>query len=215
MDPMNEKIRVVIADDNLHQVLGLVELLGYSDEIEVVGKANTAQQAVSLVQNLKPNVILLDMIWYKNEQEGLAAIRQIRESAPDTRILAMTAYDDVIEKARQAGADRAIHKDYLYSMAAMVEHIKATDEARRLPVVAQSPLEKLSKREQEALEWMCDGLSDKEIAVQLVIQPNTVKKFNANIYRKLGVSGRGEAISLAIRNGLVKPKDDKDKYKKE
>lgn len=212
---MNEKIRVVIADDNLHQVLGLVELLGYSDEIEVVGKANTAQQAVSLAQNLKPNVILLDMIWYKNEQEGLAAIRQIRESAPDTRILAMTAYDDVIEKARQAGADRAIHKDYLYSKAAMVEHIKATDEARRLPVVAQSPLEKLSKREQEALEWMCDGLSDKEIAVQLVIQPNTVKKFNANIYRKLGVSGRGEAISLAIRNGLVKPKDDKDKDKKD
>jgi DNA-binding NarL/FixJ family response regulator len=208
---MKDKIKVIIADDNPHQVLGLVELLGYSDEIEVVGKANTAQQAVSLAQRLQPNVILLDMIWYKNEKEGLAAIRQIRESAPETRILAMTAYDDVIEKARQAGADRAIHKDYLFSKDAMVEHIKATDEARRLPVTQQSPLEKLSKREQEALEWMCDGLSDKEIAAKLVIQPNTVKKFNANIYRKLGVSGRSEAIGLAIRNGLVQPKGTQDK----
>jgi len=212
---MNEKIRVVIADDNPHQVLGLVELLGYSDEIEVVGKANTAQQAVSLAKNLAPNVILLDMIWYKDEQEGLAAIRQIRANAPDTRILAMTAYDEVIEKARQAGADRAIHKDYLYSKTAMVEHIKATDEARHLPVVAQAPLERLSKREQETLEWMCDGLSDKEIAVKLFIQPNTVKKFNVNIYRKLDVSGRAEAIAMAIRNGLVQPKDNTDKVKKE
>lgn len=201
---MKDKISVIIADDHPHEVLGLVDLLGFSDEIEVLGQASTAQQAVLLTQSLKPDVILLDMFWYKNEQEGLAAIRQIRESAPETRILAMTVHDDVLEKAWQAGADRAIHKDYLVSKDAMVKHIRATFESRRLPLIHQSPFEKLSKREQEALKWMCDGLSDKEIAARLGIQPNTVKKFNTSIYKKLGVVGRTEAVGVAIRHGLVR-----------
>lgn len=200
---MKDKIKVIIADDHPHEVLGFVELLGFSDEIEVIDKANTAQQAVLLVSSLKPDVVLLDMFWYGNETEGLEAIRQIRRSAPETRILAITAYDDMMEKARQAGADRSIHKDYLTSKDAMVKQIKATHETRRIPQIQQAPYEKLSKREMEALKWMCDGLSDKEIAGRLGIQPNTVKKFNASIYKKLGVAGRTEAVGTAIRQGLL------------
>src|SRR5690242_1269796 len=194
---MDEKITVIIADDNRFQVLGLVDLLDYSDQVEVVGQANTAQEAVSLTQNLQPDVIMLDMAWYKNQQEGLHAIRQIRERTPRTGILAMTAYDEILEKALQAGADRAIHKDYLSSKHAMEEHIKATHEARRLPIVVQSPFEKLTRREVEVLAKMCEGLTDKEIAVSLGVTPSTIKKFNGNIYKKLGAKGRSEAISIA------------------
>jgi NarL family two-component system response regulator LiaR len=206
---MSEAIKVLIADDNIHQVLGLAELLSYSDEVQVIEKATTAQQAVALAIKLKPDVIMLDMIWYKNDQEGLQAIRQIREGAPETRVLAMTAYDEVIEKAMQAGADRAIHKDYLSSKQAVVDHIKATYEARLLPAVGQSPFERLSKREQEALQWMCEGLPDKLIAQQMGIAPSTAKKFVKSIFMKLSVSNRAEAVSFALGNGLVKPRPKK------
>ena len=163
------------------------------------------QQAVLQVLDKKPDVILLDMIWYKNKDEGLTAIQQIRDGSPETRILVMSAYDEMLEPARLAGADRAIHKDYLISKDAIVSHIQAAFEARLLPDTKTNDtlFGKLSRRENQVLKLMCEGLPDKTIAERLYISTTTVKKYNVSIYNKLGVNGRTEAVSVAIQRGLV------------
>ncbi len=209
---MSDKLRVIIADDHPYEVSGIADLLSFASEIEVIGKAQTAQQAVLQVIEKQPDVILLDMIWYKNKDEGLTAIRQIREGAPQTRILVMTAYDEMLEAAQKAGADRAIHKDYLNSKDALVAHIQAAYQARLLPNSAadKSVYGKLSKREREVLALMCEGLPDKLIAEGLGISTKTVKKYNVQIYNKLGVGGRTEAVSVALQKGLLSKTIDED-----
>lgn len=207
-----KKLRVIVADDHPYEVSGIIDLLGFANEIEVVGRAQTAQQAVFQVIEKKPDVVLIDMIWYKNKEEGLTAIRQIREGSPETRILAMTAYDEMLEPASKDGADRVIHKDYLNSKEALVEHIQAAYQARLLPVSNRDEAlyTKLSKRERQVLVLMCEGMSDRMIGDQLSISHTTVKKYATQIFNKFGVNNRTEATALAIRKGLLPKKNDEN-----
>ena len=150
---MSDKLRIIIADDHPYEGSGIADPSNFASEIEVIRKAQTAQQAVLQVIEKQPDVILLDTTWYKNKDEGFTAIRQIRKGAPQTRIPVMTAYDEMLEAAQKAGADRAIHKDYLNSKDALVAHIQAAYQARLLPNSAadKSVYGKLSKREREVL----------------------------------------------------------------
>jgi DNA-binding NarL/FixJ family response regulator len=178
----------------------------------VIGTANTAQKAVLQVLEKKPDVILLDIVWFNNKEEGLNAIRQIKEVAPETGILAMTAYDEMLEPAFLAGADRVIHKDYLNTKDALVEHIQASYENHLLPKINadRAGVDKLSPREQEVLELMCEGLANGEIAKALCLEETTVKKHAAHVYAKLNVKRRTEAVAYAIQHGLSSRKKDRN-----
>lgn len=200
-------LTVVIADDHPHEVKGFTDLLEFAPGIKVVGQAYTAPQAVRQVIDKKPNVILLDLVWIKSKDEGITAIQQIRQAVPDTRILAMTNYDeDMIKLALEAGADKAISKNDLGGIEALTNQIQAAYEARDLPRVVTKPYEKPTDRELEVLAWMCEGLQDKEIAEKLVLSPKTVKRHAQNIYGKLGVRNRSEAVTFALKNRLQLPK---------
>jgi DNA-binding NarL/FixJ family response regulator len=203
---VNEPIRVIIADDHPHEVAGIADLLEFAEGIKVIGKAQTSQEAVKLTLDLKPDVILIDILWYKNSDAGLEAIQQIRSGAPQTRILAMTAYDDLIELARVAGAHLVIHKDYLNSKQALVNQIRAAYESRVFPKPVEQT-NKLSPRELEVLTLMVEGLTDKAIAEHLFLSKTTIKKYDQKIFGKLGVSNRTEAVSYALRKGLIRTGD--------
>jgi len=200
---MNDTIKIIIADDHPHEISGFADLLEFAEGITVIGKAKTAQQAVKQAIEKRPDVILLDMVWNRNQDEGVSAIGQIHKGASETRILVMTAYDEMIELAKRAGADKVIHKDYLNSKETLVEQIIAAYETRLLPKGQLISTNVLSSRELAVLELMCEGLSDNAIGSRLFISGKTVKKYATKIYRKLEVNNRTEATAFALRNRLV------------
>lgn len=198
---MGKMISVVIADDHLHEVTGFADLLAYADQVEVVGVANSISQAENLASTLKPDVIMLDMVWFMDATEGLKAIQRIKEVSPQTSILAMSAYPEKLQPAKQAGADVAISKDLLYTKQAIVERIMDAYQACNRPKTKPILLDKLTERELEVTNLMCDGLSDKDIGKKLFISCKTVKRHAQSIYRKLGVNKRTEVVSYVLKNG--------------
>jgi DNA-binding NarL/FixJ family response regulator len=199
----DKEITVFVADDHEFVVSGIIKLLSYaSGEVRVVGQANSAQEAVSQVLVLKPDVVLMDMQYYNDAEEGATAIRQIRAAAPQTSILAMTAYDDLIEVAKRAGAHIATHKNNISSLPALKQRIRDAYLALRLPRPKANLVETLTPREHDVLGLMCEGLQDKEIAERLSLSVKTVKHHNREIYGKLGVGNRSEAVAFALTHEL-------------
>jgi DNA-binding NarL/FixJ family response regulator len=200
---MDRSLKVIIADDHPYEVSGIIGLLDFTDEVEVVGSANSAQQAVRMVIDLQPDVVMLDMVWYKNKDEGVTAIQQIREGAPETRILVMTAYDEMLESAKIVGADLVIHKDFLGSKRALVDRIKDAYGSRLLPQSTNRYIESLTPREYEVLKLIAQGETDAGIALQLDIAETTVKKHVSNIIGKLGSKNRAQAAAVAYELGIL------------
>ena len=203
---MDKEITVIVADDHEFEVSGITRLLSYAEgEIRVVGQARSAQDAVNQVLELKPDVILMDMQYYRNDNEGATAIRQIRAAAPQTSVLAMTAYDHLIEAAWRAGAHIVAHKNDISTLPALKQRIRDAYLALRLPQPEPALVEEPTQRELEVLKLMCEGLPDKEIAQRLHISVRTVKNHDQNIYGKLGVSSRSEAVAFALKHNLRFP----------
>jgi NarL family two-component system response regulator LiaR len=203
---VDKEITVFVADDHEFTVEGIIKLLSFAQgEIRVVGQASSPENAVHQVLQLKPDVVLLDMLLYYDQEESLTAIRQIREGAPMTSILAMTAYDNLIEEARRAGAHIATHKNSISTLPALKARIKDAYLSVRLPKPKPNLVEKLTRRELEVLQLMCEGLPDKEIAARLHIAVRTVRRHNAEIYGKLEIGSRGEAIAFALRHDIPFP----------
>jgi NarL family two-component system response regulator LiaR len=200
---MDKEISVFVADDQEFVVSGIIDLLSYAaGEIRVVGQASSPQETVSQVLQLQPDVVLFDMMYYKDVEGSLTAIKQIREGAPLTSILAMSAHDELLGPARKAGAHLAIHKDNLSPLAALKQRIKDAHLALKLPKPRQELAEALTPRELEVLQYLCEGLQNKEIARKLGISEKTVKHHIQEVYGKLGVGNRAEAVAFALKNGI-------------
>ena len=204
----DEQIRLLVVDDHPVVRTGLVEILRSDRRLQVTGQAGSGQEAIAQFSALRPDVVLMDL--RMPDMGGVEAIERIRELDADARVIIVTAVDgeDDIFRGLRAGA-----KGYILKDAPPTEVIKAvlmTMQGRRY--LAQSVAAKLadhldsdrlSEREVEILQWIATGLSNKGIARKAGITEGTVKFHVNNILSKLQCASRTEAVSLALKRGLI------------
>lgn len=207
-------IRVLLVDDHSVVRKGLRTFLAYDAELDVVGEAADGAEALSLAQELKPDVVLMDLLM--PGMDGIAATAAIRRSLPETEVLALTS---VLEDASIVGAVRAGAIGYLLKDTqadALCQAIKAAaagqvqltpQAAARLMQALSAPEspEALTERETEVLRLLAQGQSNKQIARALSVSEQTIKTHVSRILAKLGVQSRTQATLYAIRTGMVSP----------
>jgi NarL family two-component system response regulator LiaR len=211
-------IRVLIVDDHPVVRQGLRYMLEQRPDIEVIGEGSDGEQAIALVTDLLPDVILLDLLMPK--MDGISVVREIKRLAPNTQIIILTSYyeDDQIFNTIKAGALSYLLKES--STLELVEAIRAAarGESKLHPRVAarllhemrqqeQSPLKDLTPRELEVLTSIARGRSNQEIAAELVISEPTVRMHVANILSKLHLTDRTQAAIYALQKNLIPLKD--------
>jgi DNA-binding NarL/FixJ family response regulator len=215
---MAEPIRVVLADDHAVVRKGIREFLEESGEIQVVAEAADGYEAVRLTGEHRPQVAVLDI--QMPGMTGIEATRQIKAAFPATRVLILTAYDDdpYVFALLRAGADSYILKsagsdDLVRAVKTTAGGGKVLDPEVAAKVVAQiasgrpgaarEQVEPLSERELEILRLAGKGLTNKAIGVELNISDRTVQGHLANIYGKLQVGSRTEAVTKALKLGWI------------
>jgi DNA-binding NarL/FixJ family response regulator len=210
-------IRVLIADDHTVVRDGLVALLARRPDITVVGEASNGVEAVEKAGQLRPDVILMDL--RMPEMDGAEAMRRIREQDPDVRFLVLTTFDndEYIFEAIQAGAKGYLLKDAsredlfravvaVYKGESLIQPAVASRVLDRFVEMSRRtvPGETLSEREVEVVRLMARGAANKEIAAALFISESTVKTHIANIFQKLDVNDRTEAVTTALQKGIIR-----------
>ena len=207
-----KKISILIVDDHPVVRQGIISFLEVQDDLEVKGEAADGEEAIRVVEELKPDVVLMDIVMPR--MDGIEAMRQIKSSRPDTRIIVLTSFaeNNKVWPAIQAGADGYLLKGT--SPADLVKAIKSVyngepaihpDIARKLMlhICGRSKTdteETLTPREWEVLELIAQGLSNEEIANKLFISLHTAKTHVHNILRKLDMTHRIQAALYAVNN---------------
>jgi DNA-binding NarL/FixJ family response regulator len=198
-------LKIVLADD--HSIVRqATRLYLESRGLTVVGEADDGQKAVELVHQLHPDVIVLDI--HMPAVSGIEAARRIRAAHDDVRILVLTAYNEpaYVHALLEAGADGFILKTAELSALLRAIHEVAAGGRAFDPAALRAPTppeEALSERELEVLALASKGLTNKEIGQKLFISDRTVQGHLRNIYEKLAVSTRTEAVTLALQRGWL------------
>jgi NarL family two-component system response regulator LiaR len=218
---MSDSIRVVIADDHAIVRGGIRALLATERDIDVVGEAADGHQAVIAAEQLRPDVMLMDLVM--PELDGIAAIRQIAATLPEVRILVLTSFasDEQVFPAIQAGALGYLLKDSgpedlvraireVYRGESSLHPRIARKVLRELARPAERPPtpEPLTVRETAVLRLVARGLSNQQIAQQLSISEPTVRTHMSNILSKLHLATRIQAALYALREGLASLDDE-------
>lgn len=214
-------IRLLLVDDHAVVRSGLRMLLESEADVEIVGEAGTAREALDGVTALKPDVVLMDI--GLPDRSGIDAAREIKQKYPETAIVALTIHEDeeYFFKMLEAGASGYVPKRaapeelltaiqaaangevYLYpSLAKLLVKDYLTQEQETKDM---RTLDGLTTREQEVLTHLADGASNAEIAEALNISPKTVARHRENIMRKLNLHSRSELVKYAIRKGIIQP----------
>jgi DNA-binding NarL/FixJ family response regulator len=215
-------ITVLVADDQRLVRTGLRAILDAEPDIEVVAEAADGREAVDLVGRLEPAVALLDI--RMPELDGLAAARQIVAGHPGTHVVILTTFDadDYVYEALRAGASGFLLKDAPAEQLVTAIRCAAIGDALIDPAVTRrliarfasavrpassvpDPLRSLTARELDVLRLLARGLSNIEIARELVVEENTVKTHVSRILTKLGLRDRVQAVVVAFETGLVVP----------
>jgi DNA-binding NarL/FixJ family response regulator len=203
-----KKIRVLIVDDHPIMRVGVAAILAAQPDLQVVAQAGTAAEAVRLFAAERPDLTLMDL--RLPDKSGVEAIRAIRAISPKARIVALTTYegDEDIHQALEAGAQGYLIKGMPHD--ALVKALYRVHAGHRfLPqVVSQAlssrvPGSHLSQREQEVLQLLFAGKSNREIAEELAIKEATVKSHVSVILMRLNVSDRTQAVVEGLKRGLV------------
>jgi DNA-binding NarL/FixJ family response regulator len=208
---MSDKITVLLVDDHALVRRGFRRLLEDDTTIEVVGEGSTGEDAIRLTTELKPQVIVMDAAMPGTG--GLEATRKILAKHPKAAIimLSMHSEETLVRQALNAGARGYVQKTALeLDLAAAVKRVASGEQVIDPALVKPEPLpgernRRLTPRELEVLQLICDGLSNKEIAVKLDLSANTVAVHRANIMNTLGVHKTAELVVYALQNGLVNP----------
>jgi len=220
-----DELTVLIADDHPLVREALHRALDIEEDMKVVAEASDGEEAVKLASELKPDVVVMDIVMPK--VNGIEATRKIKEIAPDTAILILTAYDDeeyvlglldagaagyLLKSARGrdlVGAIRAIRAGESVLHPNIIARLlkRAT-----VTVVKENKAQGLlSERESEVLRLVALGMSNKEVAEKLFLSQRTVKAHLTSVFNKLNVASRSEAIVKGLQWGLVALEDTEDK----
>ncbi len=205
-------IRIVIADDHAVVRQGLTMFLTMDDEFEIVGEATNGKEAIQLVEDLQPDIVLMDLLM--PTMSGLEAIPIIREQFPDVEIIALTSVLDngSVVKAVRAGAIGYLLKDtqsdeLIRSIKAAANgQVQLSPQAAAMlmqEVRAPEGPEMLTERELDVLRLIAVGKSNREIADELVLGEKTIKTHVSNILSKLNMNSRTQAALYAVKIGLV------------
>ncbi|MBJ6640721.1 response regulator transcription factor [Streptomyces sp. DHE7-1] len=215
--------RVVVADDQTVVREGIVMLLGLLPGLEVVGSAGDGEEAVRLVAELAPDVVLMDLRMPRCD--GVEATRRIRSEYPGTQVVVLTTFgdDESLFPALHAGARGYLTKDAGGDEIVRAVQSVLSGEAGLAPSVQRRLLERLSEpapapvpvateapdgltaREAEVLVLIAEGLSNQEIARRLHVSTATVKTHINNLFAKTGLKDRAQAVRYAYAKGLVRP----------
>ena len=206
-------IRVMTVDD--HEILhgGIEFFLLACDDLELVGKATSGEEALRLCDEVQPDVVLMDMLM--PGMDGIEATRAMRNRHPDVQVVALSSFHDpdLVQRAMQAGAigylvkgisaaelAAAIRSAHAGRPSLTMEAVEALVQATKGP---PKPEVDLSEREREILTLVAGGLSNAEIAQQLGVSVSTVKYHVRGILSKLGAACRAEAVALALEQDLI------------
>jgi NarL family two-component system response regulator LiaR len=206
-------IRILLVDDHAVVRSGLSKFLMVNKDLELVGEASDGSEAIQLASLHQPDVVLMDLMM--PGVDGITATREIHKKYPQVKIIALTSFSDqnMVQGALQAGAAGYLQKNV--TAAELANAIRSAHAGRMtlspeaVQVLANSvtqpqvPGNALTERECEVLTCMVDGLNNNEIAARLFVSIGTVKFHISNIFQKLGVDSRVEAVKLAIERKLV------------
>jgi DNA-binding NarL/FixJ family response regulator len=214
--------RVLIADDDDLMRSGLVELLSGEAEIEIIGEASTGREAVQRARRLDPDVVLMDV--RMPDLDGIDATRELTRVAPGAKVLILTTFeqDDYVFGALRAGASGFLLKRTRpEELIAAVRMIAAGDSLlspsitrlvidraaqQPMPELAdQAKLDELTRREREVFEMVASGLSNREIARELVVEESTIRTHVKRILMKLGLRDRVQIVIFAYETGVNRP----------
>lgn len=226
MRDFNKKLRVLLIDDNANHLRGIKELINLESSYEVVGTTTSANLGINLVKKYHPDVVLLDI--NMPEKDGLQTIQTINKLNLSTKIIALSGYDDsdLIYRAMKLGAkgyvlktmasvklinaieDVASGKIYLPSVLAtrFFEYFQETAKEEAKATEGENLLNTLTIRENEVLELLTEGINYKSIAGKLIISETTVKTHVNNIFQKLQVNDRTNAVLYALSHGFKSSK---------
>src|SRR6202165_5111863 len=219
VSPATEPVRLVLVDDHEMVIEGLKAMLAaFEDRVLVVGQAVGAERAVSVIDDLKPDIVLCDV--RMQGSSGLDLCLELRERDPERKVVMLSVYEDeqYLYQALRVGASgyllKSISSDELVRQLEFVHGgetaidpgmaARAVDTAARLSRDEFWPGARagLTQRGSEMLSFVVNGLSKRAIATKLVIGDETVKSHLSSIYRKLGVSDRTGAVATALREGI-------------
>lgn len=212
--------RLLLVDDHAVVRSGLKMLLGGHAEMEIVGEAATAAEAMKLVGETHPDVILMDI--GLPDKNGIEATREIKAKFPEVKIVALTIHEDeeYFFQMLNSGASGYVPKRAAPEELLTAIRVAAAGEVYLYPSMAKllvrdflnpdhsaeekSNLDGLTDREHEVLTHLAEGASNDQIAAALVISPKTVERHRENIMRKLNLHSRSELVRYAIRKGIIK-----------
>ena len=213
-------IRLLLVDDHAVVRSGLRMLLATEGDVEIIGEAGTAAEALAAAMDLMPDVILMDI--GLPDKSGIDATSEIKARFPDIAIVALTIHEDeeYFFKMLEAGASGYVPKRAAPDELLTAIRAAANGEVYLYPTMAkllvrdylvsepadreQTNGKELTEREQEVLTHLAEGESNDEIAKALVISPKTVARHRENIMRKLNLHSRAELVRYAIRKGIIK-----------
>ena len=217
---MADRIRVLVVDDHVVVRRGIKALLATVDSVEVVGEAQDGVEALSKAGSLQPDVILLDLLMPR--MDGIEVTERVMARNPEARILVLTSFaaDDKVFPAIKAGALGYLLKDTGPEELVRAIHQVHEGESSLSPAIARKVLQELARpsnrpptpepltnREVEVLQVVAQGLSNQEIAEQLMISEATVRTHVSNILGKLQLASRTQATLYALREGLASLED--------
>ena len=220
----NTKIRVLLVDDNYEHLMGIRELINLEGDIDVVAATTNANVGINMIKKYQPEIVIMDM--NMPEKDGLTAIQEIERLELDVKVVALTAYDDadLIFRAMKLGAKgyilktmassqliRAIHEvsqGKIYLPQGLVTGFfeffqNSVKEEEKAANSKDSLLSDLTSREEEVLDLLTQGNNYKDVANTLFISETTVKTHVNNIFQKLQVNDRTQAVLYALNNGFV------------